>query len=188
MSFAQRPSIHVRDAELADAEAIAAIGQIAFPELHRQVLDPAMIELIVTETYSVAALRDCIARCARSDGAHFLLAERAGESVGYLHYDSEGSQPQLHRIYVDPDQKRTGVGGALLREHHARLVPGSSYILLVFEANESAIAFYRAHGLEEHTRVDAFEFASKQMGAVFPPDTPALPSLVLRFTSGDASV
>jgi ribosomal protein S18 acetylase RimI-like enzyme len=183
MGLAERSSTRVRDAVLADAEAIAAIGQIAFPEPHRGVLDQALIELIVSETYSVAALRECITNCARCDGAHFLVAERASRPVGYLHYDSEGSEPELHRIYVDPDQKGTGIGGALLREHHARLVPGSSYILMVAEANESAIAFYRAHGLEVHARVDGNEFFSQHMDVVFPPDTPAVPALVLRFVS-----
>jgi hypothetical protein len=32
--------------------------------------------------------------------------------IGYLHYDAEGAEPELHRIYVNPDEKRGGVGGA----------------------------------------------------------------------------
>ena len=176
------PETVVRDAVAADAAGIAAIGRVAFSELHRDVLDDSMIELVVAETYSIASLRACIDLCARSDGAHFLVAERAGALIGYLHYDSVGSEPELHRIYVDPGQKRAGIGSALLREHHARLSTGESYVLMVFAANETAIEFYRRHGLEEQARVDAVEFYREHAGVDFPPDTPPLPALVLRFT------
>jgi ribosomal protein S18 acetylase RimI-like enzyme len=172
----------VRDAAAADAAGIAAIGRVAFPELHNDVLDESTIALIVAETYSLASLRACIELCAASDGAHFLVAERAGAVVGYLHYDSVGSEPELHRIYVDPDQKRAGIGSTLFREHHARLAPGDSYILMVFAANQAAIDFYRRHGLETQARVDAVEFYRDHAGVDFPPDTPPLPALVLRFT------
>jgi hypothetical protein len=53
---------------------------------------------------------------------------------------------------------------------------------MVAAANEPAIAFYRRHGLEEQARVDAVEFYRVHMGVEFPPDTPQLPALVLRFT------
>jgi ribosomal protein S18 acetylase RimI-like enzyme len=172
----------VRDAIPDDAGAIAAIGRVAFPELHKHVLEPAIVELIVTETYSVASLRSCIATCARADGAHFLVIERGHKLLGYLHYDSSGPEPELHRIYVDPAQKRAGIGSALIREHHARLQPGDSYILMVFAANDGAISFYRAHGLQEQARVDAVQFYRDHMGVGFPPETPPLPALVLRFT------
>ena len=67
--------------------------------------------------------------------------------LGYLHYDSEGAEPELHRICVDPGRKRGGVGSALMGELHARLPPGGQYILLVAEANKDAQAFYERHGL-----------------------------------------
>jgi GNAT superfamily N-acetyltransferase len=47
------------------------------------------------------------------------VAEGDGEVLGYLHYDCEGSEPELHRIYVDLERKRAGIGSALLRELHA---------------------------------------------------------------------
>jgi ribosomal protein S18 acetylase RimI-like enzyme len=173
----------VRVAAPKDAEAIAAIGRTAFPDLHRDVLDESTIELIVDQTYSIACLRACIDICARSDGAHFLVAERFESLVGYLHYDSAGSEPELHRIYVDPGQKRSGIGSALVRELHARLSAGDSYILMVFAANQAAIEFYRRHGLVEEARVDAVAFYREHAGVDFPPQTPALPALVMRFTS-----
>jgi ribosomal protein S18 acetylase RimI-like enzyme len=172
----------VRDAVVADAAAVAAIGRVAFPEWAKAVVDVSVIDAIVAQTYSLAALRDCITRCARNDNAFFLVAERDGGVVGYLHFDCEGPEPELHRIYVDPRQKRGGIGSALLRELHARLAPGSSYVLLVHAENLSAIAFYQHHGFVEHARVDGPTYFREHMGLEFPTDAPDVPSLVLRFT------
>jgi len=102
--------------------------------------------------------------------------------VGYLHFDREGPEPELHRIYVDPMQKRGGIGGALLRELHARLDLGTSYILLVHAENHAAIAFYEHYGFVEQARVDGLSYFREHMGLEFPPDAPEVPSLVLRFT------
>ena len=82
------------------------------------------------------------------------MAEEDGEVLGYLHYDCDGAEPELHRIYVDLERKRAGIGSALMRELHARLRPGSSYVLLVVEANTRARAFYERHGLIVERRLD----------------------------------
>ncbi len=137
--------------------------------------------MLVAQTYSTDALADCIQCCAAGPDAHFLVAERAGTVVGYLHFDSQGEEPELHRIYVDPDQKRGGIGTALLGEHHRRIGPGGSYILMVAEANEGAIAFYLRHGLTEEASVDAVAFYRDHMSVSFPPNTPPLAALVLRY-------
>src|SRR6266540_1291861 len=120
----------VRAALVADAPSIAAIGSVAFPAVHNDVVGAEFAAAVVEQTYSLEALTACIARCTAADDAEFLVAERDGEVIGYLHYDSEGAEPELHRIYVDPDKKRGGVGRALMQELHARLKPGAQYILL----------------------------------------------------------
>jgi hypothetical protein len=54
---------------------------------------------------------------------------------------------------------------------------------MVFAANGAAINFYRKHDLDEEARVDAFEFyRARHTGVGFPPHTPPLPAVVLRFT------
>ncbi len=117
----------VRAALVADAPSIAAIGSVAFPAVHNDVVGAEFAAAVVEQTYSLEALTACIARCTAADDAEFLVAERDGEVIGYLHYDSEGAEPELHRIYVDPDKKRGGVGRALMQELHARLKPGAQY-------------------------------------------------------------
>ncbi len=77
----------VRNAAPADAHAIAAIGRVAVPETYRDVIgDASVMAAIVEQSYAPGALRDCIARCAGAEGAHFLVAEQAGRVVGFLHY------------------------------------------------------------------------------------------------------
>ena len=134
-------SLVVRTALVADAPSIAAIGRVAFPAVHDDVIGTEFAATMVEQTYSVEVLTDCITRCSTADDAEFLVAERDGEVIGYLHYDSEGAEPELHRVYVDPGQKRGGIGSALMRELHARLPRDGEYILLVVEANKDAQAF-----------------------------------------------
>ena len=53
---------------------------------------------------------------------------------------------------------------ALMRELHARLPPGSSYVLLVAEANTDAREFYERHGLIVERRLDGPSHYSSAMG------------------------
>jgi ribosomal protein S18 acetylase RimI-like enzyme len=174
--------IVVREATVADAAAISAIGTVAFPAVHDQIAGELFSAAVVEQTYSISALTDCISGCSRADDAVFLVAERGGEVVGYLHYDSFGPEPELHRIYVDVPQKRDGVGSALMRNFHTRLDPGSTYVLLVAEANVEAVAFYTRHGLVVERRVDGNQHYTDAMGIATDEAPPETPGLLMRFT------
>lgn len=175
----------VRTALIADAPSIAAIGSVAFPAVHHDVVGAEFAAAVVEQTYSIEALTACITQCSDADDAEFLVAEREGEVIGYLHYDSEGSEPELHRIYVDPAAKRGGVGSALLRELHARLPLGGQYILLVAEANEDARLFYERHGLVVESRVDGNRHYSTAMAIDLSVPPPPAPAFLMRY-SGSA--
>lgn len=173
----------VRDADPADAAAVAAIGKVAVPRTYREIItDASVMDAIVEQSYAPAALRDCIARCSSSDDAHFLVAERGGRILGFLHYDCEGAEPELHRIYVDPAHLRLGIGSALLKDLHRRLPHGASYVLMVVAANRPAVSFYEHHGFVEAARVDGVKYMHEQMGVEFAPGTQPVPALILRFT------
>jgi ribosomal protein S18 acetylase RimI-like enzyme len=187
MSEAMAPDMVVRDADAADASAVAAIGTVAVPETYEGLISEASVmKAIVEQSYALGSLRDCISRCARDASAHFLVAERGGRIVGFLHYDCEGPEPELHRIYIEPEQKRRGIGTALIRELHARLERGASYVLMVVAANHPAVLFYEHHGLVEAARVDGVAYTRERMGVEFPPGTSEVPALILRFTKTDA--
>ena len=172
----------VRDAEAGDAAGIAAIGRVAVPHTYRGIVDPVVLQNIVQQSYSIEALRSSITRCADASDAHFLVAVLHGKVVGFLHYDCEGDEPELHRIYIDPQRKRHGIGSALLHELHGRLAIGATYILMVIGANLPAIAFYKRHGLVDEAYVDGPSYMSEHMGVTFPPGTQPAPALVMRFT------
>jgi len=177
----QSAPLVVREATVADAAAIAAIGRVGFRAVHDAAIGPAFAAEVVDQTYSIAALTECITGCAKAEDAEFLVAESDGNVLGYLHYDCEGSEPELHRIYVDLERKRAGIGSALMRELHARLSPGSSYVLLVVEANTQARAFYARCGLSVERRLDGPSYFSSAMGL----DLDSLPqadALLMRFT------
>ena len=174
----------IRTAEVRDAPGIAAIGRAAFRAVHDAVIGPEAAAEVVEKTYSVEALTACIARCASAGDAEFLVADEEGRVVGYLHYDCEGPGPELHRIYVDPSRKRGGIGSSLLRELHARLEPGTSYVLMVAEENAAARAFYERQGFVFSAKVIGNEYYSESMGIELEPVPPPFQdrALLLRFT------
>jgi ribosomal protein S18 acetylase RimI-like enzyme len=174
--------IVIRAARVADAPAISAIGSVAFPAVHDEIVGREFSAAVVEQTYSVTALTECITCCAEASGAAFLVAECDGEVVGYLHYDSEGAEPELHRIYVDPGQKRGGIGSALMQELHAQLTPGSSYVLLVAEANTAARSFYERHGLVVERRVEGNSHYSTAMNLELESRPRPASGVLMRFT------
>jgi len=145
------------------------------------------VRSIVEQSYAPEALRACIRTCAESDDAHFLVARRDGEIVGFLQYGCEGPEPELHRIYVDPSRKRQGIGSALLLELHERLPGGATYVLMAVVANADALAFYEHHGLVEVERLDGVEYMHTRMNVEFPPGTAYVPALIMRYTKEGVS-
>jgi ribosomal protein S18 acetylase RimI-like enzyme len=176
----------VRDANPADAAGIATIGKVAVPETYRDLVDPVVLRNIVEQSYSIEALRACIARCRDAGDAHFIVAEMDDRVVGFLHYDCEGPDPELHRIYIDMALKRKGIGSALLLELHKRLTAGTSYILMVVAANLPAVTFYQRHGFVEDAMVDGPTYMSEHMGVSLPTGTRPASALVLRFTKASS--
>jgi len=176
--------VTVRDAVPDDAAAVAAIGKVAVPDTYRDLCHPSVIRSIVEQSYSLLALGDCITECRHAEDAHFLVAERDNQVVGFLHYDAKGDEPELHRIYVEPELKRSGIGSVMMHELHQRLAPGATYILMVVADNRPAVAFYQRHGLVEEARVDGPSYMHEHMGVSFPSDTPPVPALVLRYWKG----
>ena len=176
---------HVRVATVEDAPAIGAIGRIGFPAVHDAIVGRAFAAAVVEQTYALDALSECITRCDAADDAIFLVAEVDGAVAGYLHFDSEGPEPELHRIYVDASAKRGGIGSALMRELHAWLPAGSTYILLVAEANTDARAFYERHGLVVDRHVDGNTYYTEAM-SIDVDSSPIVAAVLMRYRNADA--
>jgi ribosomal-protein-alanine N-acetyltransferase len=75
----------------------------------------------------------------------FLVARRDGRIVGCAIGDKQGEQSRVINICVDPDARRQGVGGRLLRALEADL-PVGDVVLMVEDGNGGAQALYRQEG------------------------------------------
>lgn len=172
----------VRDAAPADAEAISRIGRTAMPVQFEGLVDAVVVDAVATQTYEPAAVAECIARCMEARDAVFLLGEIDGSVVGYLHYDSFGHEPELHRIYIDQRFRSQGVGAALVEELHTRLQP-ETYILLVVKGNDGAVRFYERHGLTQEDVLDGITHY-EAAGVSFPPNPKPFRLVVMRYRAG----
>lgn len=168
-----------RPAVLADAPAIASIGRVAVPRTYEGVITPTVVATVVDQLYTDEAVEACLAASAQKPNSLFLVAEVDREVVGFLHYDDLGSEPELHRIYLQPDAIGSGVGTVLMDALHANLPAGAGYILMVIADNEGAIAFYRRHGLVVREKIDAMPYYRAHMGVAIPSDAPPISAVIM---------
>jgi GNAT superfamily N-acetyltransferase len=139
--------VSVRDANPADAEAIARVARASWTDTYADIFEPDFIERFLAEAYAPEALARSAERAAGRDDEHFLVAERDGALIAFAQYGVGRRGPELSRIYADPAHYGTGAGSALLAELHARLAGRiASYVLDVHSRNERGRAFYDRNG------------------------------------------
>ncbi|MEE1738228.1 GNAT family N-acetyltransferase [Streptomyces sp. BE147] len=92
--------------------------------------------------------RDGIARLVERDAESLILAERDGVLAGTVIAGFDGWRCHLYRLAVHPDQRRRGVGGALLAAAEERFVRlgGRRGDAMVLDRNELAQHAWRAAG------------------------------------------
>ncbi len=100
-----------------------------------------------------------------------LVAELDGNVIGYLlyhfGYDSDSAARILHiaDLYVGPEARKRGVGGALMAEA-ARIARGEGaqeLVWAVYQANTSAAAFYERLGAQKITDVFFMKLRSERL-------------------------
>ncbi|WP_276272134.1 GNAT family N-acetyltransferase [Haloarcula litorea] len=88
-----------------------------------------------------------------------LLADESGETIGFVmatieqgRYEQALTRGLVENIYVVPEHRREGVGGALLRaaERHLAESGADTVALEAMADNEAARSFYADHGYELH--------------------------------------
>ena len=169
-----------RTATVDDAAAISEIGRVAFPPTYAGSLDAAVIEAVVAALYTEAAVAASVTNSAADPSSRFLVAERDGRVLGFLHYDEVGPEPELHRLYLHPDAIGVGAGSALMRALNESLPADKRYVLLVAAANRRAIAFYQRHGLAIRDRVDGVAYYRAVMGVEISDDAAPYPAYVMQ--------
>ncbi|MBK3564949.1 GNAT family N-acetyltransferase [Streptomyces sp. MBT62] len=130
--------LHIRSAALSDIDAVLAFwGEAA-------------------EGTSISDDRDGVARLIERDADALILAERDGRLVGSVIAGFDGWRCHLYRLAVHPEQRRQGIGSALLTAAEERFVAlgGRRGDAMVLERNETGQHAWRAAGYarEDHWR------------------------------------
>ncbi|RJK93488.1 ribosomal protein S18-alanine N-acetyltransferase [Vallicoccus soli] len=114
-----------------DVERVLPLERLLFPD------DPWSAELFWSELGQGAT-------------RHYVLAERAGEVVGYAGLAAPAGDGDVQTLAVAPAAQGRGVGGLLLRELLREAgARGCAAVLLEVRAdNRPALALYARHGFE----------------------------------------
>lgn len=150
--------MNVRDATIADREAIETVARDSLAASYGSVVDAAAIDAIVAELYGPDRFADRLA--GRSDLV-LVAVDEAGELVGFVDGALVNERPltaEIYWLHVAPARRGEGVSDHLLgqfydhaRDRGARRVRG-----MVLAGNEDGVAYYAAKGFD---RVDAREVA-----------------------------
>ena len=122
--------LHIRSAALSDIDAVLAFWREA------------------AEGTSISDDRDGVARLITRDPDALILAERDGRLVGSVIAGFDGWRCHLYRLAVHPEQRRQGIGSALLTAAEERFVAlgGRRGDAMVLERNETGQHAWRAAG------------------------------------------
>ncbi|HRD51229.1 MAG TPA: GNAT family N-acetyltransferase [Flavobacteriales bacterium] len=103
----------IRAATVADIPAIRAIAHTAWPVAYGSILSSAQLAYMLELMYSAAALREQMT----VKGHRFIIAEDNGLPIGFAGFEHGHKglpRTRLHKLYVLPETKGTGVGALLL--------------------------------------------------------------------------
>lgn len=104
----------IRTAAVADIPAIRAIAHTAWPVAYGSILSSAQLAYMLELMYSEAALREQI----QVKGHRFILIDDQHDRpigfAGFEHGHKGLPRTRLHKLYVLPETKGTGVGSLLL--------------------------------------------------------------------------
>ncbi len=141
-----------RVATAADASALAEFARRAFHDAYLAVMEPELMQRVLTEQFGPARQRAEI----EDPSASWVVAEVGGVLAGYA-YLRQGRMPEVGtppapvevaRFYVDRAWHGQGLGRALMDAavRQARRLGGRTLWLAVWQRNPRAIAFYRKYG------------------------------------------
>ncbi|MFA9429451.1 N-acetyltransferase family protein [Egicoccus sp. AB-alg2] len=143
----------VREAEVGDAAAIAALQVRSWQAAYRGIVPDAVLDHLTEDAWRQRWI-DQLTGAGR-DGVHRLVSSdavdgpaRAVAACGPALVPSVALTAQLYVLYADPPSWGRGHGGALLRRVHELLAADghAGALLWVAAANDRSIGFYEHHG------------------------------------------
>ncbi|KGF68170.1 GCN5 family acetyltransferase [Hoeflea sp. BAL378] len=142
----------VRSASARDLAAIRDVLAETWRATYGPFYGAARVEEIIADWHSEAAVTADL----NKPGGEYLVADD-GKMIGGVAFASYSPQTHivsLHQLYVRPECQGLGVGRDLFAEIETCFPGAQSLTLEVDPGNEPAIAFYKAHGMNETGRTD----------------------------------
>ncbi|MQS13474.1 GNAT family N-acetyltransferase [Streptomyces kaniharaensis] len=134
-----------------DAETVADLHALSWRTAYRGIVPAEAIgDGLAAERRELWALRLTADYGEPVDTPELLIAERAGEAVGFAYLVPQpDGRVLLDNLHVRPGRTGGGIGRALLAEaraHVAERHPGAALYLEVLRDNTRAVAFYEREG------------------------------------------
>jgi len=136
-----------------DIDAIREIARASWEHDYPEILSRESVESAVNDWYGRDRLQEELA----DPWTHIYVAtDEDGATVGFAHAVLDGDEGNLLRIYIHPDARRGGIGGALFdRVRHELLRHDIERLnAMVLADNELGNHFYEDRGLELTDRTE----------------------------------
>src|SRR5271169_2094431 len=123
------PHATLRDYSPTDFDALYELDQVCFPP--GVAYEEDLLQLFLTEP-----------------GAVCVVAERGGAIAGFLIAETDGAVGHIVTLDIAPEQRRRGIGSALLVEAEHQLAASGVRQVEIETAteNEAGVAFWHSHG------------------------------------------
>lgn len=125
---------------------VAALARRIWREHYPGIISPAQIDYMLTQGYSLPAMRREL-----EDGVRYTVAEDGGTAAGFTAHGPDPDEPAtlwLHKLYVAGEHRGRGLARRLLEDAlaHARERGCRQLRLRVNRHNRGAVAAYRRMG------------------------------------------
>jgi putative acetyltransferase len=158
--------MRIREARAADAEAIRRVHRESIEKLGPAAYSPEQVAAWARATQSAD-----YAATIESDDGHFVVAERAGDLLGFgsLSYDTPeeyeaNADAEVTGVYIHPSVAREGVGTELLAALE-RAARNRGVETIGLSASHNAVGFYEGHDYER-VRTYEHELSSEESTGV----------------------
>lgn len=138
----------IRHAHYGDVPVLQQLARTTWLATYPGIISQEQIDYMLNRMYSPATILSELT----NQTAHWLVAEQSGQAVGYASYGpfkADSTVARLHKLYVLPRVKGTGLGKALLAAVERRvLAMGRTVLELNVNKRNPSHQFYVRQGFE----------------------------------------